>query len=163
MDQITDPQIDIPPGLRPAKPPVLPPRLGAGSFSVIRKTYLPDWEDDEQPVPVRPALLSALFELVAAQVFVDEAWYLTTHPDVGEAIADGKFQNAKHHYMTFGYFEDRIPHFINVDEDFYKTHNRDIEAGLAQGSIISCQWHFEKYGFKEGRLPYENWQLFNNG
>jgi hypothetical protein len=42
-------------------------------------------------------------------VFVDEAWYLQAYPGVGQAIARGAIASAAHHYLSHGYFENRLP------------------------------------------------------
>ena len=139
------------------------PLLGNGAFTALRKTFLPNWLDEEEMMLVNSKLLTGLLQLIASQIYVDKDWYLNKYSDVQDAIDAKRFRNAKHHYTKFGYFEDRLPHAIIVDQNYYQEHNRDIATGLLEGSIRSCQWHFEQYGFKVGRIPYKGWALVNNG
>jgi PrtD family type I secretion system ABC transporter len=37
----------------------------------------------------------------------DEAWYLRSYPDVGQAIARGAFKSAREHYLSYGHAEGR--------------------------------------------------------
>lgn len=85
--------------------------------------------------------------------------YREKYPDVEEGIRDGQFGSGKHHYVEFGYFEDRFPRHIEVDDGFYQTEYRDVAEHLVAGRLASSQEHFEFYGFKEGRLPRRDWRL----
>jgi len=147
-------------GIQPVKAYTEPTR---GPFSLLRRTFLPNWIDQGTLVEVDKMLIRSLLEAAASTVRLDEDWYLNLYPDVVDAIKNGLFENAKHHYVKFGYFEDRFPYPILVDETFYKTANKDIADSIRNGTMKSCQWHFDHYGFKEGRLPYEGWRLTNYG
>ena len=70
------------------------------------------------------------------------------------------FESTQHHYVEFGYFENRLPFRIEVDEKFYLRTNPDIASAVNDGSIPLAQVHFEHSGYKEGRLPREGWSLF---
>jgi len=132
-------------------------------FAVLRNIYKLNFDGDlstQRMIPVSNVLLAALLESLASRVRVDEEWYLAAYPDIAEAIADGKFDNARHHYLKFGYIENRLPRFIPVDEAFYRASNRDIAEKLRLGQLPSAQLHFEQFGFKEGRLPAKGWRLF---
>lgn len=161
MNQAITPEVDN--ILSPIPSRINFPEVALSSFTVLRRTYFLNSLDGNEPVRVHGALVTSLLEIAAAQVFVDESWYISTYPDVTEAIAAGKFENAKHHYIKFGYFEDRLPHSINVDEKYYGENNPDIKKAIKLGVVESCQVHFERFGFKEGRLPYDGWRLFENG
>ena len=39
----------------------------------------------------------------------DEAWYLTTYPDVAAAVRDGRFASGYEHYVREGWREGRRP------------------------------------------------------
>jgi hypothetical protein len=87
------------------------------------------------------------------QIFVDEAWYLATNPDVAEAIADGIVQDAKDHYISAGYYEHRMPYEIRVDGEWYLAQYADVQEAVKTGKIATPRHHFYAAGFKEGRLP----------
>jgi hypothetical protein len=132
-------------------------------FSVLRSIYKLNFDGDittPRLVPINNALLALLFESVAERVVVDEQWYCARYPDIGDAIASGAFESARHHYLKFGYLENRLPHYIPVDKAFYCASNKDILEKLRLGHIESVQQHFEEHGFKEGRLPSKSWRLF---
>jgi hypothetical protein len=130
------------------------------SYSGLRKAYLLRTSADQKTAQFSTELLSLLLAKLAARVVVDEVYYRERYPDIGEAIAAGQFVSARHHYVRFGYMEDRMPHRIEVDDVFYRKTNPDVVAGLRSGRLVSAQLHFEHFGFKEGRLPYEGWSLF---
>jgi hypothetical protein len=89
----------------------------------------------------------------------DDSYYLRTYPDVAEALANGRFRDAHHHYVEFGYFEDRLPCEVEVDAAFYFRAYPDIKDAVSGGAIPSAQVHFERYGYQEGRSPREDWPL----
>jgi hypothetical protein len=93
------------------------------------------------------------------EVNVDETWYRETYADVEEAIREGKFPSARDHYITAGYFEDRMPHWIGVDSSWYLESYRDVAEGIRLGKVASAEEHFRMAGFKEGRLPFPGWSL----
>ena len=76
-------------------------------------------------------------------------------PDVGEAIKDGQFKSAKHHFVGNGYFEGRRPQAFEVDEEWYLVTYPDVADGVEAGHITSAQEHFVSNGYAEGRLPSE--------
>jgi hypothetical protein len=88
-------------------------------------------------------------------VTVDEKWYLSEYPDVAEAIGNGAFKSAKHHFVENGYFEGRRPHSFEVDEEWYLLTYPDVADGVEAGNIASAQEHFATNGYAEGRLPSE--------
>jgi len=135
--------------------------LAAGrSYSGLRRSYLLNPSPDQTSFQVSAELLQFLLAKLAMRVVVDEAFYRARYPDIGEAIAQGQFASARHHYIHYGYREDRMPHRITVDDMFYRTTYPDILQGLRSGRLASAQAHFDNFGFKEGRLPYEGWTLF---
>ena len=97
--------------------------------------------------------LDALRALLSV-VEVDDAWYLTTYPDVAEAIKEGKIASAPDHFRHNGYFEGRWPFAINVDERWYLTENPGVAQYIRSGRLKSAQQHFDHDGYREGRLPF---------
>lgn len=94
-----------------------------------------------------------------SKVHVDETWYLSAHPDVGKALADGVVPDCKTHFIRFGYYEHRMPYRIEVDEKWYLKVYPDIEKAVERRAFTSGQAHFDQFGYREGRLPYANFSL----
>lgn len=101
-----------------------------------------------------PALRTLVQQLLASWKF-DEQWYLTTYPDVAESIRAGKFKSGRDHYLTFGYFESRLPCAPDVDEAWYLKKFRDAKEGIAKGKFKNATEHFISFGYREGRAPAE--------
>jgi hypothetical protein len=114
------------------------------------------YEAEKTTIPSR--LLRDLLRLALEQVNVDESHYLRLYPDVTIALESGQFCSPHHHFVEFGYFEDRLPFRIE-DEEFYFRQNPDIKESVDAGIIPSAQVHFEQHGYKEGRLPWLGWSL----
>ena len=94
------------------------------------------------------------------RIKVDEPWYLSYYPDVGEAITSGVVPGAKAHYCRYGYFEHRMPQRILVDESWYLAEYPDVRDGVVDAKgFESGQDHFERLGYKEGRYPYPDFHL----
>jgi hypothetical protein len=129
------------------------------NFSTMTREHALVWPLASDESLVKTSLLKVLLRLALENVQLDERYYLRSYPDVVEAMEKGKFASPQHHYVEFGYFEDRMPFKIEVDEDFYFRTNPDIEAVVNGGLIPSAQVHFERHGYKEGRLPSEGWSL----
>jgi hypothetical protein len=98
------------------------------------------------------AFLDVIRQLLQA-VPVDDKWYRESYPDVAEAIAQGSYRNAKHHFITHGYLEGRQPFPVEVDEAWYLENYPDVGEGIKDGRFESAQAHFEKHGYEEGRKP----------
>ncbi|HEY5329668.1 MAG TPA: dTDP-4-dehydrorhamnose 3,5-epimerase [Acidobacteriaceae bacterium] len=139
------------------------PLLGALPFSAMARTYIKLPKDSEQVrdrcVLLDYGVLIDLLKVLADRVPVDEVWYRERYPDIDDGIRKGEFRSAKHHYVEFGYFEDRIPRHFEVNDQFYRATNPDIAQGIKSGTIASTQGHFEQYGFNEGRIPWDGWWL----
>jgi hypothetical protein len=99
--------------------------------------------------------LQWLLKILLRGLEVDERWYRTTYPDVDDAIRQGTYKSAKHHFVENGYFEGRRPGKALVDDEWYQQAYRDIADGIEFGEIASCQEHFDQYGEAEARLPRE--------
>jgi hypothetical protein len=101
-----------------------------------------------------PALRTLLQLLLASWKF-EEEWYVTTYSDVADGIRAGKFKSGREHYLTFGYFESRLPCQPNVDEVWYVKTFRDAKEGIAKGKFKNATEHFIAFGYREGRTPRE--------
>ena len=137
-----------------------PPRLM--SFAAIRRDNNMIWPVSQDKVLLQSSLFSDLLHLALKHVKVDEQYYLALYPDVSVAVEKGLFNSPRHHYITFGYFEDRLPFEVAIDEEFYCRAYPDVKASLDAGALPSARYHFERNGFKEGRLPREGWSLLTN-
>jgi hypothetical protein len=132
------------------------------SYSALRRESGFELFFVSDDAPLRSSLFRDLLRIALERVPFDEQYYLRLYPDVGEALEHGLFTSPRHHYVEFGYFEDRLPSRIEVDEEFYFQSNPDIKESVSSGFIPSAQIHFERYGYKEGRLPREGWSLLAN-
>ncbi len=103
--------------------------------------------------------LRQLLKPILLEVAMDEEWYLKVNVDVNRAVDTGLFASARDHYVTAGYFEDRMPRPILVDEAWYSRRYPDVAAALQEGKFHSGQEHFATSGFREGRLPSPGWSL----
>lgn len=128
-------------------------------FSAAMRTNEISWPLRSDQVTVSSGFLIDLIKSAATMISVDEKWYTARYPDISAALEEGKFRSARHHYVEYGFFEDRIPRPIAVDANFYLIQYPDVAIGVRTGAIESAQWHFERYGFREGRLPYAGWRL----
>lgn len=93
------------------------------------------------------------------RIFLDVDWYLRIYSDVTLAIKQAVVPSARHHYVWFGYYENRLPYRIEVDETWYLDQYPDIREAIAAQTVTSAQRHFELTGFGEGRLPFPGFQL----
>lgn len=89
----------------------------------------------------------------AANVAVDEEWYLSQYPDVRAAVQDGRFKSAEDHYRKNGFKEKRLPAKPKVDEEFYLRINPDVADAVRSGQFKSGYEHYFKFGHLEGRKP----------
>jgi len=128
-------------------------------FAAIKRQNNVIWPFAPGEISIHAGLFRDLLRIVLEHVQVDEPYYLRLYPDVAEALEKGLFTSPHHHYVEFGYFEDRLPFRIEVDEEFYFRVYPDIKEGVSAGAIPSAQAHFERNGYKEGRLPRESWSL----
>jgi len=89
----------------------------------------------------------------------DEAWYLSKYPDVKDAVKRGIVQSGREHFVSFGYYEHRMPTAVHVNEKWYLESYPDVAEAIRAGVYKTGQAHFELAGYREGRLPYANFQL----
>ena len=96
-----------------------------------------------------------IVKLLLRGVDVDEDWYLTENADVAQAIRDGGFKSARHHFIEEGYFEGRKPYPFRVNEQWYLRTYPDVAESIKTGRASSPQQHFQDHGYAEGRLPWD--------
>jgi hypothetical protein len=116
-------------------------------------------DHDGRYIECLEARLHQLLRPLLKEVDVDEDWYRAFNPDVDKAIAEGIFSSAREHYVTAGYFEDRLPRPIVVDPIWYLKSYPDVAEAIRMGKFTSAQQHFEESGFREGRLASVEWSL----
>lgn len=129
------------------------------SFGAIQRRCAINWPLTTAAVSLPPEIFQGLLRCALQCINLDEEYYLHLNPDVVDALAKGLFKNAHHHYVEFGYFEDRLPFRVEVDEAFYLWAYPDVKIEVSSGNFRSAQSHFEMCGYKEGRLPREGWTL----
>jgi hypothetical protein len=140
------------------------PISSSRSFSFLRRQYDIAWSADGNGAANARILLdmehlTTLLRNLATRIPVDDVWHRARYPDVEDGIHRGEFKSATHHYVGFGYFEDRLPQYIEVDDHFYRSTYPDVVDDLKAGRLASSQEHFEMWGFQEGRLPWSEWRL----
>jgi hypothetical protein len=92
-------------------------------------------------------------------IYLDVAWYLRANPDIVVAIENGVVANAEDHYVTYGYYEHRMPYEIKVEEGWYLGQYPDVREAVAKRLFSSGRDHFYSEGYREGRLPHPNFSL----
>ncbi|MBH5399929.1 hypothetical protein HZZ13_19360 [Bradyrhizobium sp. CNPSo 4010] len=112
--------------------------------------------DGRRDLVLAPEQVLNAIKLLLRGVEVDETWYLNEYADVKEAVNQGAFRSARHHFIENGYFEERRPFPVVVDDDWYGRAYPDVAEGVEFGEISSFQEHFEMYGEREGRFPSED-------
>ena len=110
---------------------------------------------DDDTVELTGDQLRSLVKRLLVYVSVDEAWYRSMYSDIDRAIRSGEVPSAKEHFVSDGYFEDRLPSKVQVDAAFYTRRYPDVAQRIDDGEITSAQEHFESHGFSEGRLPFK--------
>ena len=108
----------------------------------------------------RDLFIHLLESALRAKGQYDENYYLTSNPDVNDAVRRGEIASGSDHYFITGYFEGRTPFKIIIDEKYYLKHNSDVADAMRRGVVRSAQEHFDVIGFKEARLPYPDFSLF---
>ncbi len=82
----------------------------------------------------------------------DETFYLTTNPDVFQAVLAGTIKSGAEHYEKWGAKELRNPNStFNTAE--YLVNNLDVLAAVQSGAFPTAFAHFQVFGMKEGRTP----------
>ena len=98
-------------------------------------------------------MFKLLVQLALANSDFNEAGYLKANPDVAEAVTAGDVEDARLHYIGFGYFEGRLGGTPAVDERWYLNTYSDVAQGVRAGKIGSASEHYDVIGASEGRSP----------
>jgi hypothetical protein len=127
--------------------------MSGASFATLinKKVLVPSTRT--QYIAVDKNYLVDLLKPVLFRIYVDEEWYLRNNPDVVQAIEASRVASATEHYVTFGFYEHRMPYEIAVDEDWYVAQYPDVNQAVSNG-VFSARDHFYAAGFKEGRIPF---------
>lgn len=123
-------------------------------FELIRRSIEISTVRGELRVNVSYENFVAILRQMIRGIEVDDEWYARAYEDIGDAVKEGHVPSAKHHFVSDGYFEGRLPFAIKVDEEWYLAENPDVAESIRNGSVASAQDHFEKDGYREGRLPF---------
>jgi hypothetical protein len=107
--------------------------------------------------------LKQLLSIILDAVDVNEDYYRKMNPDVDAKVKSGELKSGKAHYVSAGYFEDRLPRPITVDEDWYLKEYPDVAEAVARKYFTSATQHFNVNGFREGRMPSRDWSLLADG
>ncbi len=129
-----------------------------GSMATLKNQGLLVPENSTHFRVERNFFIAIMAKRIAAIKF-DEAWYLSKYPDVRDAVKRGIVASGREHYVSFGYYEHRMPTAIHVNEKWYLESYPDVAEAIRTGIYKTGQAHFELAGFREGRLPYANFQL----
>ena len=101
-----------------------------------------------------PALHKVRGSLVMKfRAMFDEAWYLTTYPDVAETVRSGSVKSGYDHFIEHGFKEGRVPIKPIFDEAWYLTTYPDAAEAVRSGRAKSGYDHFIEFGYAEGRKP----------
>nr|WP_294509936.1 hypothetical protein [uncultured Rhodopila sp.] len=123
-------------------------------FELIRRSIEISTVRGELRVNVSYEDFVKLLKTLIRGIEVDEAWYVRTYEDIGQAIKEGSVRSARQHFVDDGYFEGRRPFPIVIDEKWYLAENPDVAESIRTGIVTSAQEHFDKDGYSEGRLPF---------
>ncbi len=104
-------------------------------------------------VVVPTELLKLLLQVAVASGDFNEAGYLRDNADIAGALKTGKVEDARLHYVGFGYFEGRNGATPEVDEAWYLRTYPDVADAVSNKSVGSAAEHFRVIGASEGRSP----------
>jgi hypothetical protein len=109
--------------------------------------------ENSAEVVIPTELFKLLLQVTVANSDFNVKGYLTTNSDVAEAVRSGSIEDARNHYVGFGFFEGRGGATPEVDEAWYLNTYIDVAEGVRSGQIKSATEHFEVIGASEGRSP----------
>jgi hypothetical protein len=110
-------------------------------------------QNSNPEITLSAGTVRSLVELLLNFWPFDEQWYLTTYPDIAEAVRQGTFASGRAHYLHFGYFENRLPFKPEVDAGWYAKEYPDVAESIEVGISKSALEHFIASGYREGRQP----------
>lgn len=94
-----------------------------------------------------------LVQLNIKEASFDSARYISSNPDVAEALAKGELESAWSHYYNHGYFEGRPGVEPTVDDKWYQDTYSDVAAAIKGQIVASSRQHFIDTGESEFRFP----------
>jgi hypothetical protein len=109
--------------------------------------------DGNERIEVPAKLLKLLLQIALAATDFDEEGYLKHNQDVAKAIGRREVENARVHYIGYGYFEGRHGAGPKVDEEWYLQKYPDVAAAVRDKKVTSASDHFHAVGGGEGRSP----------
>lgn len=112
---------------------------------------------DEVTIPTE--LFKLLLQVAVANSDFNRTGYLHSNPDVAAAMRNGSVEDARVHYVGFGFFEGRTGATPEVDEAWYLRTYTDVADGVRSGQIESAAEHFRVVGASEGRSPSASYRL----
>lgn len=95
---------------------------------------------------------------MASFAIFNENFYLTSYPEVAEAVTAGYFSSGLDHFQRYGLQEGRVLVSLDYNESTYLAKYPDIRAAVTAGSFSSGLSHFIQFGADEGRSgdPFPN-------
>lgn len=95
---------------------------------------------------------------MASFAIFNENFYLTSYPQVAEAVTAGYFSSGLDHFQRYGLQEGRVLVSLDYNESTYLAKYPDIRAAVTAGSFSSGLSHFIQFGADEGRSgdPFPN-------
>lgn len=102
-------------------------------------------------VSIPTELFKLLLQVAIANSDFNEKGYLKINPDVADAVKSRAIQDARLHYVGFGFFEGRGGATPEVDEAWYLRMYADVADGVGSGQIELATEHFRVVGAAEGR------------
>ena len=116
-------------------------------------------------VRIPTELFKLLLQIAIANSDFNTNGYLKTNPDVADAVRNRPIEDARIHYVGFGFFEGRGGATPDVDEAWYLRTYTDVADGVRAGQIELATEHFRVVGAAEGRslsaayiLAAEQWK-----
>ena len=115
---------------------------------------LPAAPPAETEVTVPGRGLRRVMDAYVARLPFDAEFYLATYPDLAAACAAGTISDPHRHFVTRGFWEDRMPVAPAFYPEFYTQHYPDMAALRAAEGDAALAAHFFRYGRWEGRLGH---------
>ena len=109
--------------------------------------------DHASKIPLPKEMFKLLMQVALANSDFNEAGYLRENPDVADAVRSGSIDDARMHYIGYGYFEGRVGGTPAVDERWYLNTYSDVAQAVKLGKVASASEHYNVIGSSEGRSP----------
>ena len=109
--------------------------------------------DTARSVKIPKELFTLLLQVAVASSDFNEAGYLRENPDIAAGMRTGSVDDARAHYIGYGFLEGRLGATPNVDERWYMQTYADVALAVKQGKVASAREHYNVMGAAEGRSP----------